>query len=316
MSSEPERKSLQVEIKDAEKGIVEAVFATMEVKDNDNDWTLPGAFGEQNVRVSSYGHRSWMGDLPVGRGKIREEGKKAVAEIQFFMSTTHGREHFEVVKGMGDLQEWSYGYDVDETGELTEDLRQKGVDRVLKKLKVHEVSPVLLGAGVGTETLSVKEKAKEEPVKTKTTNLGELLAKLRDEQELSNGDLAKAMGIAAADVVRILDGEIRKPSLARLEKAAGLLKTGLSRLRGAAEADGCDYTDEDEMRAAGAAADEARAAAVKAEELWKSAEAEARAAVEAKTAAEAQEARERAESFQVAAKGEFDRFNRNMERYL
>lgn len=151
-----ERKSLRVEIKDADKGIVEAVFATLEEKDHDDDWTLPGAFGDQNVRLSSYGHRSWMGELPVGKGKIREAGKSAVAELRFFMSTQHGREHFEVVKEMGDLQEWSYGFDVVETGELTEELRQKGVVRVLKKLKVHEVSPVLLGSGVGTRTLSVK----------------------------------------------------------------------------------------------------------------------------------------------------------------
>lgn len=152
-----ERKSLRVEIKDAEKGIVEAVFATLEQKDHDDDWTLPGAFGEQNVRVSAYGHTSWRGALPVGRGKIREEGNKAIAELKFFMGTQHGRDHFEVIKEMGDLQEWSYGFDVLERGELTEELRQRGVARVLKKLKVHEVSPVMLAAGVGTQTLAIKE---------------------------------------------------------------------------------------------------------------------------------------------------------------
>ncbi len=155
-SMDAERKTLSIEIKDAEKGIVEAVFATVEEKDRDDDWTLPGAFGEQTVRVSAYGHRSWMGELPVGKGKIREVGKHAVAELRFFMSTQHGREHFEVIKEMGDLQEWSYGFDVLETGEVTEELRQKGVGRVLKKLKVHEVSPVLLGSGIGTRTVSVK----------------------------------------------------------------------------------------------------------------------------------------------------------------
>ncbi len=151
-----ERKQLRVEIKDAEKGIVQAAFAKLEAKDYDDDWTLSGAFGEQKVRVSAYGHGSWMGELPIGRGTIREENGEAVADLQFFVSTQHGREHFEVIKEMGDLQEWSYGFDVLETGELTEELREKGVRRVLKKLKVHEVSPVLLGAGIGTRTLAVK----------------------------------------------------------------------------------------------------------------------------------------------------------------
>lgn len=151
-----ERKQLRVEIKDAEKGIVRAAFARMEVKDHDGDWTLPGAFGEQKVRVSAYGHASWMGELPVGKGTITEQEGEAVAELRFFMNTASGREHFETVKEMGDLQEWSYGFDVLETGEITEELDQMGVRRVLKKLKVHEVSPVLLGAGVGTRTLAVK----------------------------------------------------------------------------------------------------------------------------------------------------------------
>jgi len=311
----PERKTLRVEIKDAEKGIVTAAFAKLNVKDLDGDLTLPGAFGSQNVRVSSYGHGSWMGELPVGRGTISEQDGEAVAELKFFMSTERGREHFEVVKEMGELQEWSYGYDVKETGEVTEEMRQQGVSRVLKSLKVHEVSPVLLGAGVGTRTLAVK-RDKPGEAEEKTTNLGALIRQLQQERELSNGDLGAAMGISATAVQEIVDGKVAKVAILRLEKAAAALKTSLSRLRSAAERDGCDYADEDEMRARGAAADEARKAALKAEELLKSAEAEARAAIEAKSAAAAKAAIERAEAFQSEAKSEFERFHRNMERYV
>lgn len=315
--SEHERKSLRVEIKDAEKGIVTAAFAKLDVKDRDNDLTLPGAFGNQNVRVSSYGHGSWMGELPVGRGTITEKDGEAVAELKFFMSTQHGREHFEVVKEMGELQEWSYGFEVAETGELTDELRQIGVRRVLKRLKVDEVSPVMRGAGIGTRTLSVKAESGSEdgaPAR-QTTALGALVKELRDAAQLSNGDLAEALAVPAATVAGIIDGTVRRPSLKRLENLAGVLKTSLSRLRSAAEADGQDYTDEDEMRSKGAAAEEARKAALKAEELAKSAETEARAAIAAKTALEAKAALERAEAFQAEAKSEFDRFARNMERY-
>ncbi len=86
----------------------------------------------------------------------------AIAELQFFMDTQTGREHFEVVKGLGDLGEWSYGFDVEEKGEPDKSQREMGVVRILKKLIVHEVSPVLKGAGVGTGTLAVKAVARKE----------------------------------------------------------------------------------------------------------------------------------------------------------
>ena len=58
---------------------------------------------------------------------------------------------------MGDLQEWSYGFDIvkAKSGQFEE----RDV-RFLEKLLVHEVSPVLLGAGIGTRTLSAKSGAK------------------------------------------------------------------------------------------------------------------------------------------------------------
>lgn len=149
-----------VEIKDAEKGIVEAVFSTFNVIDSDKDVTLPGAFEDgAPVRMSAYGHTSWHGELPVGRGVIRVGEKDAVLEGQFFLKAAHARETFEVVKEMGDLQEWSYGYDVLATGELTDEWKEQGAERVLSKLYVPEVSPVLRGAGVDTRTLSVKAEA-------------------------------------------------------------------------------------------------------------------------------------------------------------
>ena len=321
---ETERKSVTVSIKDAEKGIVTVAFAKLGVKDHDGDVTLPGAFGKQSVIVSSYGHGSWMGDLPVGKGTISEQDGEAVGELKFFMTTQHGREHFEVIKQTGDLQEWSYGFDVKETGEVTEDMRQNGVDRVLKTLDVHEVSPVMRGAGVDTRTLAVKcvscggkvPTQKDDGMGTKSTELGSLIKTLRDGKELSNGDLGESMELSATVVGLILDGEPQRVSLKRLESVADVLGTSLSRLRAAAETDGHDYADEDEMRSRGASATEARDAALKAQERMKSAAIEARAAVESKTAAEAKASLERAEAYQEEAQEEFKRLNRNMERYI
>lgn len=144
-------KSLAID--DADAGEVSAVFATLNVVDSHGDVTRSGAFASEDVRISAYGHESWYGQLPVGRGSIREQGDEAIFTGKFFMETTAGRDTFHVVKAMGELQEWSYGFDVIEAahGEID----GKSV-QFLDKLKVHEVSPVLIGAGVNTRTLGVK----------------------------------------------------------------------------------------------------------------------------------------------------------------
>lgn len=149
-----ETKSLDVEMKDEAKGEVTAVFSTLKVRDSDGDVTKVGAFEDgAEVVISAYGHASWEGRLPVGKGVIRTTSKEAILEGKFFLETTAGRDTFEVVKQLGKLGQWSYGYDVlkDSISEI--DGKRS---RVLERLKVHEVSPVLLGAGVNTRTTSAK----------------------------------------------------------------------------------------------------------------------------------------------------------------
>ena len=146
-----------VKITDEDKGEVEALFAPYDSIDGDFDLTLPGAFKDgAAVKIGAWNHESWYAELPIGRGKIRDTKEGGVLEGKFFLSTQRGRETFEVVKELAELGEWSYGYDVLESGEVTDELRQRGVQRVLKSLKVIEVAPVLRGAGVNTQTLSVK----------------------------------------------------------------------------------------------------------------------------------------------------------------
>ncbi|MEV2277715.1 HK97 family phage prohead protease [Nocardiopsis sp. NPDC049922] len=148
-----------VEIKDADKGIVQAVFSTFDMIDHDGDVTLPGAITDgAPVRISSYNHTSWGGALPVGKGVVRVRDNTAVLEGQFFMGTTHGRDTFETVKQMGALQEWSYGFDIEDAEPGERDGQRV---RLLRRLKVHEVSPVLLGAGIGTRTLATKSRTGE-----------------------------------------------------------------------------------------------------------------------------------------------------------
>lgn len=149
-----DKKNFRVEVKDESKGQVRAVFSTFNVVDADQDVTRPGAFTDgTEVVISAYGHTSWGGALPVGKGVIKTTAKTAVLEGQFIMSTTHGKDAFETVKELGGLGQWSYGYDAEEYS-FGEHNGQKV--RFLDKLKVHEVSPVLVGAGVGTRTLAAK----------------------------------------------------------------------------------------------------------------------------------------------------------------
>lgn len=144
------------QIKDADQGQISAVIATFGVVDHDGDVVEPGAFTDgERVRISAYNHASWHDALPVGRGEIRTTEREAIFDGQFFMANQAARETFEVIKGMGELQEYSWGFDIieAEAGQLD------GADvQFIRKVKTHEVSPVLLGASIGTRTLAVKGK--------------------------------------------------------------------------------------------------------------------------------------------------------------
>lgn len=147
----------RIEVKDERRGEVVAVFSRFHVVDSDNDVTLPGAFDDgAAVRISAYGHTSWEGVLPVGKGRIRQTATEALLEGRFFLDTAGGRDTFTVVKELGEIGEWSYGYDVERSRPGKFGGKQV---RFLEKLKVYEVSPVLRGAGVRTMTLAAKSRS-------------------------------------------------------------------------------------------------------------------------------------------------------------
>jgi len=134
-------------------GSIAFAFAQLNVIDKDGDVTWPGAFPVKDVPMSAYGHTSWDGALPVGKGSISEQGEWAVFSGQFFMDTTAGRETHATLKALGPLAEYSYGYDPLDYSFGQQD----GQDvRFLRGLDVYEVSPVLIGAGIGTHTLAIK----------------------------------------------------------------------------------------------------------------------------------------------------------------
>ncbi len=167
MSRDLEMKSFgPFEVKSEDRGEVEAVVATLGVVDKDGDVIMPGAFpiGGSKVKLSGYGHDVVLeGAAPVGKGVVVEEHGRAIFKGQFFMSTQRGREAFHTTKELGAEGEWSFGFPKDvKAADLTDEWKAKGARRIIKGLVPVEASPVFVGAGWGTGTLSTK--AAEEPV--------------------------------------------------------------------------------------------------------------------------------------------------------
>lgn len=141
----------------ADIGKVSALFATLNVIDNDRDVTIPGAFKNgEIVRIASYGHK--MSELPVGDGVIFSDQSRATMNGEFYVETSHGMDTYKTVKRQSEkgLQEWSYEFDVLDSEYGTWNGEPV---RFLKSMKVHGVTPVYLGAGIGTQTLDIKSYA-------------------------------------------------------------------------------------------------------------------------------------------------------------
>jgi hypothetical protein len=163
VTGEVEIKALEsLEIKDESTGEVEAIIATLDVVDKDFEVITKDAITSgSKVKMSSYGHDivgGFMGggELPVGRGAVFVEQNKAIFRGKIFVTTERGRDTLAVLKEMGKDQEWSFGFLVIGSEEPDEKWRKRGAQRILTKLDVFEVSPVVIGAGIGTRTVAAK----------------------------------------------------------------------------------------------------------------------------------------------------------------
>lgn len=171
--------------------------------DHDDDTYVAGAFswkgdGNQWAMIVPAHQRQHM---PLGKVRIYEEGGAVLAEMWFNLETQAGSEWhktlaFDVANG-NPVQEWSFGYDATEF-----DFRQEGSKRirVLKRVDVHEVSPVLRGAGLRTRTLDVKGMSlKSDQFDALIDNLQTLSASLSGEpDQLSATGLKQLKDVHAA----------------------------------------------------------------------------------------------------------------------
>tara|TARA_B100000287_G_C20612988_1_gene772834 strand:- start:257 stop:1474 length:1218 start_codon:yes stop_codon:yes gene_type:complete len=153
-------KSIEFKTVDDEKGTVEAVFSVYNNVDSDGDVVVPGAIksGFKDNQVPMVFAHKW--DQPIGKGVIETDDAKATFKGSFFMGTEAGKEAYNLAKEMGDLQEWSFGFRINDyevapfkkDGSEEEEMEV----RYLKDLEVFEVSPVLVGANRETYTLAIK----------------------------------------------------------------------------------------------------------------------------------------------------------------
>ncbi len=132
-----------------------AVIATLDVIDLDGDVTLAGAFGSGQVAKFLPAH-DW-GSVPLGVATIKEVGDDVHADFQLNLDIQAAKDWHEAMKfslSKGVRQEFSYGFKIRDSGFGEFEGQQV---RFLKDLEVLEISPVVQGAGIGTELLSVKD---------------------------------------------------------------------------------------------------------------------------------------------------------------
>lgn len=171
------------------KGICRAIFAVTGVVDEVADLITPGAFAHTLATrpVKTVWHHAWTDPIGVvleiaewrpGDPRFAAipnwpaEAGALVATIQFNLRTQRGRDVYEQVRQWhehGEAQ-FSIGYRVPPSGATK---RSDGV-RVIHKLDLYEVSPVLHGAHPMTRSLEVKADASAMELEHKTTVGGHL----------------------------------------------------------------------------------------------------------------------------------------------
>ena len=157
--SEKEVKAIDFELKEEAEGKVSAVFSVFNSLDSDGDVVLPGSIksGFKSGDVPMVWAHKW--DMPIGKGRIKEDDGKATFDGESFMDTDSGQEAYKIVKNMGDMQQWSFGYRVNDAERApfkSADSEDEQDARYLKDLTVFEVSPVLVGANQDTYTMAIK----------------------------------------------------------------------------------------------------------------------------------------------------------------
>ena len=156
---------------DGDKGVGTALVSKTNVPDTTGDLIQKGAFGgaRWQKEVPLLPNHKWYGDdPPLGMISVREKANDVIARFRLNTGLAKAKEWLSHLK-FAETQEFSIGFKIPPGGakwlsEEEMEERGDGVDRIIKKLDLHEVSFVVAGAMSGTELISLKGKG-ERPVK-------------------------------------------------------------------------------------------------------------------------------------------------------
>lgn len=138
---------------DGDEGVLSAVFSTFGIVDSDGDVLTASAFTDGQPVPMVWSHQ-W--DKPIGKGVIKVESERAVFNGRLWLDTDDGEQAYRKIKNAGDLQEYSWGFQI----KAAEPGVQDGDPvRFITSAEVFEVSPVLVGANRETYTLAIKSAA-------------------------------------------------------------------------------------------------------------------------------------------------------------
>ena len=216
-----QRKTFDLDLKAADdKGTWEAVIATLGVVDSDRDVVLPGAMTGQTAPIIPAHDSS---KAPLGKTVVTEDGNEVIARGRFNLEVAAARDWFSAIKFDMDPEngprkmEYSWGYLPTKYSHEDRD----GVEvRLLERVDIMEVSPVLRGASVGTRTLAAKaeELTLGERVEAAAADVEKLIAELR---EISAG--RKARGRKLGQAVRIGTLDVAKNWRSLTEELSALI---------------------------------------------------------------------------------------------
>jgi len=147
-------KNFSGSVKAEKSGEFSALFCKFDQVDKDGDLILREAFTPGQKVACCWGH-DWSRICGSGRVEILTgyPGPGAVFEGKFFMDTQAGEEAYRTVKNLGELSQWSWGF---RTIDSAYEERNGETIRVIKRVELFEVSPVLIGAGYDTQLLAIK----------------------------------------------------------------------------------------------------------------------------------------------------------------
>ncbi len=141
-----------------QKGIIEAYVSIFNNIDLVGDIIKQGAFAESIKKKLPKGVWMHNWDIPIAKTlQAREDTKGLFIKAEFNLETQRGKEAYSDVK-FGIIDEFSIGFRV-----LDYEWDEND-NRIIKKVRLYEWSPVLAGANPDTELVNIKEEKLEKEI--------------------------------------------------------------------------------------------------------------------------------------------------------